>query len=48
MRLTKYEWGLVKMAEGFEHKYVGLVAGIIGLVVLVLGFAGILMNLFVT
>ncbi len=48
MRITKYEWGLVKMAEGFEHKYVGLVAGIIGLVVLVLGFAGILMNLFVT
>ena len=48
MRITEYEWGLVKMAEGFEHKKVGLVAGIIGLVVLVLGFAGILMNLFVT
>ncbi len=47
-RETKYEWGLVEMAEGFEHKNVGLVAGIIGLVVLVLGFAGILMNLFVT
>ena len=36
------------MAEAFEHKNVGLVAGIIGLVVLVLGFAGLLMNLFIT
>ena len=36
------------MAEEFEHKKVGLVAGIIGCVVLVLGFAGVLMNLFVT
>ena len=36
------------MAEAFEHKNVGLVAGIIGLVVLVLGFAGVLMNLFIT
>ncbi len=45
---TEYEWGLAEMAEAFEHKNVGLVAGIIGCVVLVLGFAGILMNLFVT
>ena len=45
-RETKFEWGLAEMAEAFEHKYVGLVAGIIGLVVLVLGFAGVLINLF--
>ena len=35
------------MAEAFEHKYVGLVAGIIGLVVLVLGLSGVLYNLFI-
>ncbi len=36
------------MADAFEHKNVGLVAGVIGLVVLVLGLAGVLMNLFIT
>ncbi len=36
------------MAEAFEHKYVGLVAAIIGLVVLALGFSGLLYNLFIT
>ena len=36
------------MAEAFEHKYVGLVAAVIGLVILVLGFAGLFMNLFIT
>jgi hypothetical protein len=35
------------MAEEFEHKYVGLVATIIGLVVLLLGFAGMFYSLFV-
>ncbi len=44
---TEYEWGPAEMAEEFEHKYVGLVATIIGLVVLSLGFAGVLYNLFV-
>ncbi len=44
---TKYEWGPAEMAEEFEHKYVGLVATIIGLVVVLLGFVGIYMNLFV-
>ena len=34
------------MAEEFEQKYVALVATIIGLVILVLGFAGIVVNLF--
>ena len=45
--VTKNEWGLEEMAEAFEHKYVGLVAGIIGLVVLVLGLSGVLYNLFI-
>ncbi len=34
------------MAKDFEQKYVGLVAAIIGIVVAMLGFAGIYMNLF--
>ena len=44
---TEYEWGPAEMAEEFEHKYVGLVATIIGLVVLLLGFLGLYYNLFV-
>lgn len=35
------------MAKDFEQKYVGLVAAIIGIVVAMLGFAGIYMNLFI-
>ena len=35
------------MAEDFEQKYVGLVATIIGSVVLVLGLVGVYFNLFV-
>ena len=38
--------GPAEMAEEFKHKYVGLVATIIGLVVLLLGFVGIYLNLF--
>ena len=44
---TKYEWGLAEMAKAFEHKNVGLVAGIIGIVVLVLGLLGVIYNLFI-
>ena len=33
------------MAENFHLKHVGTVAGIIGLIVLVLGFAGLYLNL---
>ncbi len=44
---TEFERGPGVMAEEFEHKYVGLVASIIGLVVVVLGFAGLFINLFV-
>ena len=35
------------MAEEFEHKNVGLVATIIGSVVVALGFIGLFINLFV-
>lgn len=35
------------MANDFEHKYVGVVAAIIGIVVILLGFVGIYINLFV-
>ena len=35
------------MAEDFNPKYVGLVATIIGAVVLLLGFAGLYYNLFI-
>ena len=34
------------MAEDFELKYVGIVAAIIGIVVLLLGMAGIFVNLY--
>ncbi len=33
------------MAEDFEHKYVGIVAAIIGGVILILGLAGIVLSL---
>ncbi len=42
---TEFEWGSSVMAHDFEQKYVGLVASIIGAVVLVLGLAGIIFNL---
>lgn len=35
------------MEEDFDLKYVGLVASIIGIVVLLLGFGGLFVNLFV-
>ncbi len=38
---TENEWVAVAMAEDFQQKNVVLVAGIIGAVVLVLGFGGI-------
>lgn len=41
---TEFEWGWFVMAHDFEQKYVGLVASIIGAVVLVLGLAGIIFN----
>ena len=42
---TEFEWGSSVMAHDFEQKYVGLVASIIGAVVLVLGLLGIVLNL---
>ncbi len=39
--------GEIEHKEEFEHKYVGLVASIIGLVVVLLGLGGIFVNLFV-
>ena len=36
------------MAEDFSKKYVGLVASIIGAVVLLLGLVGLYFNLFIT
>ncbi len=42
---TENEWVAGAMAEDFHLKNVGLVAGIIGAVVLVLGFAGLIYNL---
>ena len=42
---TEYEWGSLAMSHDFEHKYVGLVATIIGGAVLLLGIGGILYNL---
>ena len=44
---TEYEQGPAEMAEEFEHKYVGLVATIIGLVVVLLGFVGLYVNIFI-
>ncbi len=38
--------GEIEHKEEFEHKYVGLVASVIGLVVVLLGFAGLYINLF--
>ena len=35
------------MAKDFELKYVGMVAAIIGVVVVLIGFVGIYVNLFV-
>ena len=42
---TEFEWGSSVMAHDFEQKYVGLVASIIGAVVLVLGLLGLVLNL---
>lgn len=42
---TEIEWGSVAMAHDFEQKNVGLVASIIGAVVLLLGIGGLLFNL---
>ena len=42
---TEYEWGSLAMSHDFENKNVGLVASIIGGVILLLGIAGILFNL---
>ena len=39
--VTEYEWVPLVMAEDFHQKYVGIVAGIIGIVVLLLGLGGI-------
>ncbi len=37
----------IEHKEEFEHKYVGLVASIIGMVVVLLGLGGVFVNLFV-
>ena len=42
---TEIEWDPVVMAEDFEHKNVALVAVIIGAVILLLGFTGLVINL---
>ncbi len=42
---TEYEWVGVVMAEDFDHKNVGMVAAIIGGVVLLLGLGGVLVTL---
>ena len=42
---SEFEWGSSVMAHDFEQKYVGMVATIIGAVVLVLGIAGLIFNL---
>ncbi len=42
---TEFEWGALVMAHDFEQKYVGMVASIIGAVVLVLGIGGLVFNL---
>ncbi len=42
---TEFGWGSSVMAHDFEQKYVGMVATIIGAVVLVLGIGGIILNL---
>ncbi len=42
---TEHERGLVAMAEDYQQKYVGLVAAVIGGVVLFLGLVGIIVNL---
>ena len=42
---TESEWGSIMMAHDFEQKYVGMVASIIGVVVLLLGIGGIIFNL---
>jgi hypothetical protein len=42
---TEFEWDSLAMSHDFEHKYVGLVATIIGGAVLLLGIGGILYNL---
>ncbi len=42
---TEFEWDRIVMAHDFEQKYVGLVATIIGAVVLVLGIGGLILNL---
>ena len=42
---SEFEWGPIEMAEDFQPKYVGIVAAIIGGVVLFLGIVGLLYNL---
>ena len=42
---TEIEWGSRVMAHDFEQKNVGLVATIIGAIVLLLGIGGLLFNL---
>ncbi len=42
---TEFDWVGVVMAEDFDHKNVGMVAGIIGGVVLLLGLGGVLVTL---
>ena len=44
---TEHEEVPVMTAKDFEQKYVGMVATIIGVVILLLGFVGIFVNLFV-
>jgi hypothetical protein len=42
---TEHEWDPGVMAEDYQHKNVALVAVIIGAVILLLGFAGLIINL---
>ncbi len=42
---TKHERGSVVMADDFQPKYVAMVAGVIGGVVLLLGLVGLIANI---
>ena len=42
---SENEWAPLVMAEDYQLKHVGTVAGVIGVVVLLLGLAGLLLTL---
>ena len=46
MTATEYDWVPAAMAKDFDPKYVAIVAGIIFVIVLLLGLLGIVLTLF--